>query len=161
MVFFTSRTTNIKLNMFSSGPDSWHFGTDPDPAFSVSALQDAKIIYLKFFFCLLLFEGKLTSFIKDKKSQRSKKNSRSKGLSYYFCLIKMFHIFYHYEPGVLIKNRFKNLFNSVPDPDSPDPIVRSMDPDTYILFLSSSKNSFKNFDCYCFATSYGLFIFEK
>jgi hypothetical protein len=78
----------------------------------------------------------------------------------------MFHVLYHHEPGVLIKNRVKNLFNSVPDPDSPDPLVRSMDPDPYIFFkffLSSSKNSTgnTNLDCYCFATSFGLFIFEK
>jgi hypothetical protein len=76
----------------------------------------------------------------------------------------MLHILYYHEPGVLINNRFRNLFNSVPDPDSPDPLVRSMDPDPYIFFkffLSSSKNSNKNLDFYCCATSFGLFIFEK
>jgi hypothetical protein len=42
-------------------PDS-----DPDPAFFVIDLKDAK----KQFFCLLLFEGTFTSFFKDKKSQK-------------------------------------------------------------------------------------------
>jgi hypothetical protein len=47
------------------GPDS-----DPDPAFFVIDLKDAK----KQFFCLLLFEGTFTSFFKDKKkSKRSHK----------------------------------------------------------------------------------------
>jgi hypothetical protein len=39
------------------------------------------------FFCLLIFKGTLTSFFKDKKSKRSKKNSRNQTFSYYFCLI--------------------------------------------------------------------------
>jgi hypothetical protein len=34
----------------------------------------------KKFFCLLLFEGKFTSFFKDKKSKRS--HSRNQGFSY-------------------------------------------------------------------------------
>jgi hypothetical protein len=50
---------------------------------------------------------------------------------------------------------------SVPDPHVPDPLVNSMDPDPSIIFLSSSKNSKKNLDSYCFVTSFGLFIFEK
>jgi hypothetical protein len=49
----------------------------------------------------------------------------------------------------------------------PDPLVRGMDPDPdpdpdpTIILLSSSKNSKKNLDSYCFVTSFGLFIFEK
>jgi hypothetical protein len=38
---------------------------DPDPAMFVIRLQDANKNY---FFCLLLFEGTVTSFFKDKKS---------------------------------------------------------------------------------------------
>jgi hypothetical protein len=43
---------------------------DPDPAIFVSDLQD---VNKKLFFCLLLFEGKCTSIVKDKKSYRSHK----------------------------------------------------------------------------------------
>jgi hypothetical protein len=48
---------------------------DPDPAIFVIDLQDAnkKLICLKQFFCLLLFEDTFTSFFKDKKSKRSHK----------------------------------------------------------------------------------------
>jgi hypothetical protein len=51
-------------------PDS-----DPDPAIFVIDLQDAnkKIIFLKKFFCFLLFEGIFTSFFKDIKSRKSHK----------------------------------------------------------------------------------------
>ena len=44
---------------------------DPDPAIFVIGLQDAKkkLIFCKHFFCLLLFEGTVTSFFKDKKSK--------------------------------------------------------------------------------------------
>jgi hypothetical protein len=41
--------------------------TDPDPAIFISDLQNVKKIFLTFF-CLLLFEGTVTSFFKDKKS---------------------------------------------------------------------------------------------
>ena len=42
-------------------------------------------------------------------------------------------------------------------PDS-DPLVRGMDPDPdpSLIILSSSKNSKKNLDSYCFVTSIGL-----
>jgi hypothetical protein len=54
-----------------SGPD-----LDPDPAIFVINLQDAnKKTYLKKVFCLLLFEGTFTSFLKDKKSKRSHKTA--------------------------------------------------------------------------------------
>jgi hypothetical protein len=43
----------------------------------------------------------------------------------------------------------------------PDLLVRGIDPDPSIILLSSSKNSKKNLDPYCFVTSFGLFIFEK
>ena len=52
---------------------------DPDsdlyPSIFIIDLQDAnkKLISLKKFFCLLLFEGTFTSFFKDKKSKRSHK----------------------------------------------------------------------------------------
>ncbi len=63
---------------------------------------------------------------------------------------------------VLAKN--SKYVRSVPDPD-PDPLVRGMDPDPdpdhSIILLSSNKNSKKNLDCYCFVTSFGLFIFVK
>jgi hypothetical protein len=44
---------------------------DPDPAIFVIDLQDANKKNL--FSCLLLFEGTLTSFFKDKKSERNHK----------------------------------------------------------------------------------------
>jgi hypothetical protein len=40
----------------------------------------------------------------------------------------------------------------------PDPLVRVW---IRIILLSSSKNSKKNLDSYCFVTSFGLFVFEK
>ncbi len=50
------------------------------------------------------------------------------------------------------------MFLGLPDPD---PLVRGMDSDPSIILPSSSKNSKKNLDSYCFVTSFGLFIFEK
>ena len=47
---------------------------DPDPAIFFIDLQDVnKKLVLKTFFCLLLFEGTLKSFFKDKKSKKSYK----------------------------------------------------------------------------------------
>jgi hypothetical protein len=48
---------------------------DPDPTIFVIDLQDTnkKRILKQKFFCPLLFEGKFTSFFKDKKSKRSLK----------------------------------------------------------------------------------------
>jgi hypothetical protein len=48
---------------------------DPDPFIFIIDLQDAnkKQILKKGFFCILLFEGTLASFFKDKKSKRSHK----------------------------------------------------------------------------------------
>jgi hypothetical protein len=45
------------------------------------------------------------------------------------------------------------FFPTLPDPD---PLVRGMgpDPDPFIILLSSSKNSKKNLDSYCFVTSF-------
>ena len=61
-----------------SVPDPWHFNVDSDldPAIFVIDFQDAnkKLIFLKKFSCLLLFEGTFTSFFKDKKSKRSHKS---------------------------------------------------------------------------------------
>jgi hypothetical protein len=64
-------------------PDS-----NPDPVVFVIDLQDAskKLIFEYNFFCLLLFEGTLTSFLKDKKSKRVT-NSRNQGFSYYFRMM--------------------------------------------------------------------------
>jgi hypothetical protein len=65
--------------------DPWHFGVDPypdldpdedaDPAIFIIDLQDAnkKLIFIKKFFSILLFEGTFTSLFKDKKSKRSHK----------------------------------------------------------------------------------------
>jgi hypothetical protein len=62
------------------------------------------------------------------------------------------------------------LKSSGPDPDPPDlhvfglpgsGFVRGTDPDPCLVLLSSSKNSKKNLDSYCFVTSFGLFIFNK
>jgi hypothetical protein len=54
----------------------------------------------------------------------------------------------------LTKIYLKNIIasTSVPDPN-PDP--------SYMILLSSSKNSKKNLDSYCFVTSFGLYIFKK
>ena len=48
---------------------------DPDPSIFIIDFQDAnkKLIFLKKFSCILLFEGTFTSFFKDKKSKRSHK----------------------------------------------------------------------------------------
>jgi hypothetical protein len=45
---------------------------DPDPAIFVIDLQDAskKLIFLHQLFLLITFEGRFTSFFKDKKSKR-------------------------------------------------------------------------------------------
>jgi hypothetical protein len=50
-------------------------GVDMDPAIFVIELQDAnkKLIFLKQFFCLLLFECTFTSFFKDKKYKKESK----------------------------------------------------------------------------------------
>jgi hypothetical protein len=50
------------------------------------------------------------------------------------------------------------MYLGLPDPD---PLVRGMDLDPSIILLTSSKNNKKNLDSYCFATSFGLFIFEN
>ncbi len=58
----------------SPDPDPYLWLTDPDPAIFVIHLQEAKKkLILKKNFFLLLFEGTLKSFFKDKKSKRSKK----------------------------------------------------------------------------------------
>jgi hypothetical protein len=48
---------------------------DPDPVIFIIDLQDTKIkqIFCKTVFCILLFEGTMTSFFKEKKSKRSHK----------------------------------------------------------------------------------------
>jgi hypothetical protein len=55
---------------------------DPDPSIFIIDLQDAnkKLIVLKKFSCILLFEGTFTSFFKDK-SQKEVTNSRNQGFS--------------------------------------------------------------------------------
>jgi len=67
----------------------------------------------------------------------------------------------NHRPAVL-RIRIHRIHMSLGLPD-PDPLVKSMDPDPdpSIIFLSSSKNSKKNLDSYCFVTSFGLFIFEN
>jgi hypothetical protein len=46
------------------------------------------------------------------------------------------------------------LPSGIPDPD---PLVRGMNPDPYII----KKKYLKNLDSYCFVTTYELFIVEK
>ena len=70
--FWTRKQDSMKmsspLNLLSSVADPWYFGTDPDPdpdpspdpAIFVTDLQDG------YFFLLLLFEAKFTSFFRDK-----------------------------------------------------------------------------------------------
>jgi hypothetical protein len=50
-------------------------GPDPEPAIFVIDLQDVnkKLNFFEKFSCLLLFEGTITSFFEDKKSERSHK----------------------------------------------------------------------------------------
>ncbi len=50
-----------------------------------------------------------------------------------------------------------HMFLGLPDPD---PLVRGMDPDPDPSIIKQ-KNSKKNFDSYCFVTSFGHFIFGK
>jgi hypothetical protein len=59
---------------------------DPDPSIYIIELQDAnkKLILVKKFFCILLFEGTFTSFFTGKKKSP---NSTNQGFSYYFCLM--------------------------------------------------------------------------
>jgi hypothetical protein len=61
---------------------------DPDPAFFIIDLQDAnkKLIFLKEFFCILLFEGTFTSFSKTKRQKEVIKQEKSRYF-YYFCLM--------------------------------------------------------------------------
>ncbi len=65
---------------------------------------------------------------------------------------------------IRIRIHWIHTFLDLPDPD---PLVRGVDPDPppdpdpSIILLSSSKNSKKNLDSYCFVTSFGRFIFEK
>jgi hypothetical protein len=64
---------------------------DPDPAIFMNDLQDSnKKTIKKLFFCIILFEGTVTKFFKDKKSKRSHKIVEIieiKVFSYYFCWI--------------------------------------------------------------------------
>jgi hypothetical protein len=54
-------------------PDS-----DPDPDVFISDLEDVnKVLFFSTFFVPLSFESTLTSFFKDKKSQRSHKQNES------------------------------------------------------------------------------------
>jgi hypothetical protein len=79
------------------GSVTWH-GKDPDPQIGQIGTTDLRIRILlfssvadkmptkiKFFrvFCLLIFEGILTSVFINKKS----KNSKNQGFSYFFCLL--------------------------------------------------------------------------
>ncbi len=56
---------------------------DADPAIFINDLQDAnkKLIFIKQFFCILLFEGTFTSLFKDKKSKRSHKTVELKAFA--------------------------------------------------------------------------------
>jgi hypothetical protein len=63
----------IRIRSGSADPGLWLMqpDSDPDPAIFVIDLQDANIkkFFVKNFFCLLVFEGAFTSFLKDKKSK--------------------------------------------------------------------------------------------
>jgi hypothetical protein len=81
------RNSSLALvaSVWISVPDPLHVDVDPeprihasdsvtigpDPAVFVIDLQDANKKIIKSFFCLLLFEGTFTSYIKDTKSNRS------------------------------------------------------------------------------------------
>ncbi len=72
----------------SGSADTCLWLMDTDPAVFIIDLQDAnkKQVLLKFF-CILLFEGTFTSFLKDKKSKKRHKTVEIKVFSYYFCLM--------------------------------------------------------------------------
>jgi hypothetical protein len=70
------------------------------------------------------------------------------------------------------KNDLTTVADPDPNPDPSDPYVLGLldrDPDLLVsgtidpvrILLSSSKNSKKNLDSYCSATSVQLYIFEK
>ncbi len=85
---------------------------DPDPAIFVTDLQDAiKKQFKKKFFSLLLFEGTVTSFFKDKKSKRSHKTVGIKVFS--FFLIDDWRI------GIWIWIHTCWLMDPDPDPGGP------------------------------------------
>jgi hypothetical protein len=64
---FRDRMQGKCFFLFISVADPCHFGVDPDPAIFVIDLQDTnKNYFKKKFFCLLLSEGKFTSFSKIK-----------------------------------------------------------------------------------------------
>jgi hypothetical protein len=54
---------------------------------SVTCKMPQKIFFFNNFFCLLLFDGTLTTSTKMK-SHKEVLNSRNQGFSYYFCLMK-------------------------------------------------------------------------
>ncbi len=66
----------------SGSSDLYLWLKDPAPALFVKIPK--KCFFSPSFFCLLLFEGTLTSFFTDKKSQNGQE---IKGFSYYFCLM--------------------------------------------------------------------------
>jgi hypothetical protein len=82
---------------------------DPDPAIFVIDLLDAnkKLIFFTNFFCLLLFEGRFTSFFKDKKIQKSHKTVR----------VKVFLLFLFDYRGIRIREAQKRMDPVDPDPD--------------------------------------------
>ncbi len=94
----------------SAGPCLWLIkpDSDPDPAIFVINTQDTnkKLNLNKKFFCLLLFEGTFTSFIKDKKSKRSHKKVKA----------RFFSLFLLDDRRIRIREAQKHV-----DPVDPDP----------------------------------------
>ncbi len=76
------------------------------------------------------------------------------------------HPVYYLKPVFWILIRIQihriHMFLGLPDRD-PDPLVRGIDPDQNPAPDPSiiKQKSKKNFDSYCFGTSFGLYIFEK
>ncbi len=69
----------------SADPCLWLMNSDPDPAFFVIDLQDAKGNN----FCLNIFPAYycLKVHLHILKSQKESQNSRNQGFSYYFCMV--------------------------------------------------------------------------
>ncbi len=99
---FHESKNNVVISVFTlyttegSVADPWHFGVDPDPClwlmdqdpysdpdpviWSLTFKTPTKTTFKKEFLCMLLFEDRCTSFVKEKKVKRSHKTVEIKVL---------------------------------------------------------------------------------
>jgi hypothetical protein len=83
-----------------------------------------KKLFKKRYFCLLLFEGKFTSFFKDKKSKRSHETVRIKVFLLFLLddrRIQIRNRIHTSDKWILIREAQKHVDPGVPDSD-PDPV---------------------------------------